>query len=237
MGPSDNRGIALVTVLLISSLVFTMALGLSLIVSVDHLAARNHRESMALLHAANAGLQMAARAAAEAPDWNLLLSGAQQASGADGPPTGTRPIEVGEELDLAAHTNLLNCGLVAGCGPAELRAVTVERPWGADNPHWRPYLYGPLRSFAAYRFTGPVYVVVWVADDGREADGDPQRDGIAGGPGHGVLRVRADAFGRGGGRRAVEAELVRVCRPDAASPPCLPGIRVQSWRDVRQAVP
>ncbi len=235
--PSSSRGIALVTVLLIASLVFTMALGLSLVISVDHLSVRNHRESTALLHAADAGVELAARAVADAADWSLVLSGLVQASTADGPPTGTRPLDAGEELDLEVHTNLLNCGMSAACGVADLQAVTVERPWGVDNPHWRLFLYGPLQNLAPYRFAGPVYLLVWVADDGREVDGNPEQDGLADTPGHGVLRVRADAFGRGGARRAVEAELVRVCRPDAESAGCLPGIRVQSWRDVRQAVP
>ena len=77
-----------------------------------------------------------------------------------------------------------------------------------------------------------------VGDDGREADGAPESDG--GSPteeGRGVLRVHAAAFGRDGGRRAVEAELVRLCRPPEAGPPCLPGIRVQSWRDFRESLP
>jgi hypothetical protein len=235
--PSSNRGIALVTVLLIASLVFTMALGLSLVVSVDHLSVRNHRESTILFHAADAGIELAARAVADAPDWSLVLSGLVQAAAADGPPAGTRPLEGGQDLDLGVQTNLLNCGVPVACGPAERQAVSADRPWGADNPYWRLFLYGPLPTFAPYRFAGPVYVLVWVADDGREVDGNPEQDGMAETPGHGVLRVRADAFGRNGARRAIEAELVRVCRPDAASTRCLSGIRVQSWRDVRQAVP
>lgn len=237
MPAPSSRGIALITVLLITSIVFTMALGLSLIVSVDHLAVRNHRESATLLQAADAGIELAARAMAQAPDWNHVLAGGAQAPAADGPPSGTRQIEAGEPLDLGAQTNLLNCGVIAVCSTTDLQAITEERPWGADNPHWRPFLYGPLRSFAAYRFAGSVYVIVWVADDGREIDGEPEQDGPVGAPGHGVVRVRADAFGRGEGRRAVEAELVRVCRPDSTSSGCVPGIRVQSWRDVRRAVP
>jgi hypothetical protein len=235
MHPSSSRGIALITVLLISSLVFTMALGLSVVVSVDQLVVRNHRESMALLHAAEAGIELAARAVAQTTAWDLVLSGAFQAPGSDGAPTGVRLLEGGEPLDLTTQTHLLNCGMPVACGVPELQAVTVDRPWGADNPHWQLFLYGPIGTFAPYRFAGRVYVLVWVADDGREVDGNPDVDGTLGMPGHGVLRVRADAFGRGGGRRAIEAELVRVCRPAAAW--CMPGIRVQSWRDVRQAVP
>ena len=55
--------------------------------------------------------------------------------------------------------------------------------------------------------------------------------------GRGVLRVRAVAFGPLGSRRAIEAELARVCAGAAGDEVCQPGIRVQSWREVRQLVP
>lgn len=71
----------------------------------------------------------------------------------------------------------------------------------------------------------------------READGNPAVDAPGDAqPGHGIVRVRAEAYGVAGSRRALEAELVRVC-PDGPGQPCLPGIRVQSWQELRQAVP
>ena len=234
---SSARGIALVTVLLVSSLVFTMALGLSLVVSVNHLVVRNHSESAALAAAARGGVELAAHALADA-DWNAVLSGSAQASGSDGAPSGSRVLAGARTLDLSVQTHLLNCGSALGCSDGEMQAVTASRPWGANNPRWRPFLYGPLGSLVPLHSSPAIYLLVWVGDDGRETDNAPEADGGAPGEeGRGVLRVHAAAFGRDGGRRAVEAELVRVCRPPDAGPPCLPGIRVQSWRDLRESLP
>lgn len=216
---------------------FVLALGLSLVTAVDHLSMRNYRESTALRHAAEAAVELAARALSETPSWDAVLSGIAQADGADGAPSGTRE-EGGIRVDLTVQTNLVNCGQAGGCSAADLQAATADRPFGANNPHWRLFLYGPHRSLASWRHPVPAYILLWIGDDGREVDGDPERDG--GGPageGGGTVRVRADAFGRSGGRRAVEAELSRVCLREEGLPVCLPGIRVQSWRDLRHAIP
>jgi hypothetical protein len=237
MSVESSRGIALVTVLLVSSLVFTMALGLSLIVSVNQLVVRNHVESTTLAAAAQAGVELAAHELSSA-DWNAVLAGLVQAGASDGAPTGARLLPGGGTVDLSVQTSLLNCGSMAGCSVAQLRAVTLDRPWGADNPEWRLFLYGPVGSFVPLRFPPAVYLLVWVGDDGREADGDPRIDGGAvTEAGRGVLRVHASAFGPRGGRRSMEAEFVRLCRPPQAGPPCLPAVRVQSWRDLRQSLP
>jgi hypothetical protein len=237
MSLAPDRGIALVTVLLVSSLVFTMAVGLSLVLAVDHLVVGHHRESAALQFAAAAGVELAASALGDM-DWNVALAGGVQAGGSDGTPSGTRIVDGLAAVDLSRETSLLNCGSPLACSDAQLRAVTASRPWGANNPHWRLFLYGPLATLSGSRFASPAYVLVWVADDGRETDGDPEVDGGgAGAAGQGVLRVRAVALGRGLGRRGFEAELVRVCRPAGGEPGCQPGIRVQSWRDLRHALP
>lgn len=234
----SERGIALIVVLLVSSLIFVLALGLSLVTAVDQLSTRNYRESTALLYAADGAVELAARALSQTASWDGVLSGLVQADGVDGLPSGIRNPGGGIEVDLTAQTSLLNCGQAGGCSDADLQAVTADRPFGADNPHWRLFLYGPHASLATWRYPVPAYILVWIGDDGREVDGDPGRDGGgAAGEGGGVVRIRADAFGRDGGRRAVEAELARVCPREAGVPMCLPGIRVQSWRDVRHAIP
>ena len=80
-------------------------------------------------------------------------------------------------IDLSIQTNLANCASAAGCSDGELQAVTAARPWGANNPRWRLFLYGPLASLVPLRFPPPIYVLVWAGDDGREADGAPETDG------------------------------------------------------------
>ncbi len=104
--------------------------------------------------------------------------------------------------------------------------MTDDRPWGTNNPNWRPYRYGRLSP------GGPaqdLYVVILVGDDPAENDGNPDRDGVApGNPGAGVLMVRAEAFGPGLSRRSVEAAIARVAVPGGAFAP-----RFLSWREVR----
>lgn len=227
-----ERGVALIVVLFVSAFVSVVGLGLALVLTIGQLAGRNHRDAAALVAGASAGIDLAADALA-IDDWAGVLGGWLTAPGADGAPAGVRTVE-GQSIDLAAETHLLNCGRRAGCSAAERAANTIERPWGANNPFWRLYLFGPLSSFVPLRFATSPYVLVWIADDPRETDGRPDLDGGAG-PGRHVLRARAVAIGRAGARRMIEAELVRVCLEGRSL--CEPGIRVQSQREERHAVP
>ena len=94
-----------------------------------------------------------------------------------------------------------------------------------------------MKELTQFARPAECYLVVWVADDGREEDGDPLADAFEEGTaGHGIVRVRAEAFGLKGSRRAIEAELVRACRGGGVGA-CLPGIRVQSWQELREPVP
>ncbi|HQZ40071.1 MAG TPA: hypothetical protein PLH72_13620 [Vicinamibacterales bacterium] len=235
--PASRRGMALVAVLLVSVLMGTVGLGLSLMLAIQHLAVRNARESATLAYAAAAGLEIAARALDDA-DWQAVLAGTETAPDADGPPSGRRWLDGGDTIDLDVQTHLANCGAPAACSAGALQAVTSDRPWGANNPTWRLFLYGPLATLAPFERAPSVYVLVWAADDGREQDDDPDRDGAAtGGAGARILLLRAVAVGRGGGRRGFEAEAARICRAGPGGPGCQPGIRVQSWRDLRWSVP
>lgn len=240
-GPSlagSSRGVVLVLAVLVTSVVSALALGLAIIVSASQLAAGRGAEGAALLNAAEAGLELAAYELARRPDWNQVLSGVVVASAADGAPAGARIIPAGGWVSLTGETNQLNCGRTGPCSQAELAAFTPDRPWGANNPVWRPFLYGPMHQLGPFAQPTPAYVVVWVADDSRELDGDPLSDSALGDPhGGGVLRVRAVAYGAMDARRVVEAELARVCRRADGTLACAPGIRVQSWREVRQLAP
>ena len=95
--------------------------------------------------------------------------------------------------------------------------------------------YGPFENLTEVARPTPCYLAVWIADDPRELDGDPLLDGQD--QGRGVLRVRAAAFGPLASRQALEAELARVCSNANCEEVCQPGIRVQSWQEVRQLVP
>jgi hypothetical protein len=181
---------------------------------------------------ADAALELAVRDLAAIADWGTVLQGASRSPLADGLPDGVRRPAPGVVVDLTHLTNDLTCGRETGCSDATRRLSTAERPWGANNPWWRAFLYTSLAIDHGH--STPVYVVVWLGDDGSEVDGNPLEDG--GGPaqeGRYILRARAEAFGVGGARRAIEAELARICT--AGDEEACSGIRVQSWRLVTAA--
>jgi hypothetical protein len=231
-----QTGIALILVILVTSFLSAIGLGLALIVVMDRLATGNLRGSVAMLYAADAAIELATHDLAQIADWNPVLSGDVRSPFVDGEPSGVRAIPGGGAIDLITETNQLNCRRDSECTVAEIEANTRERPWGANNAHWRLFAYGPVGNIVHFARPAPCYLAVWLADDAREDDEDPFSDADAPAPGHGVLRVRAAAYGPFGTRRAIEAEVVRHCLGEDAAG-CPTGIRVQSWRELRQNVP
>jgi hypothetical protein len=95
-------------------------------------------------------------------------------------------------------------------------AVSPLRPWGRNNPRWQLFVHGPADRIPGV--DSRAYVVVWVADDPSETDGNPLTDGGApagdevgtfGNPGRGRLGLIAHAYGPGAARRVVEASVER----------------------------
>lgn len=229
---------SLVAVLIATGFFSAVGLGLALVVSTALRADSNYRDAITMMHAAEAGLELAARELAVEADWDLVLSGVKQGRFADGAPSGTRSIPIGGTVSLTAQTNLINCGKAGACTIAQMDAVSADRPWGTNNPRWQPYIYGPLPALGTFMQSVPFYLVVWVGDDGSEADGDPSRDGpTVADPGRGLVELRSEIFGAAGARSAVQALVTRVCWIENTVERCLPGVRVQSWREVRQWLP
>jgi hypothetical protein len=220
-------------VALLATLVLS-ALGLSLMImaSTETLIASNYRDGVEAFHAADAGLERAMPELALTPDWSAVLGSSggvrSPAPSSFGEPTLTAVLADGRTLELVKMTNLLNCPHVfppaaVPCGATQMDHSAGARPWGSNNPRWRLYANGRLSALLP-ALHSPFYVVVWVADDPAETDGDPARDGVDGSsPGAGILQVRSEAFGPGGARRAVEATLGRAAT----------GLRIISWRLVR----
>ena len=232
----NERGIALILAVLFTSFLCAIGLGLALVVFMDRLAVGNMRGSVGLLYAADAAIELAARDLSRTDDWSSVLAGLQRGSLTDGVPGGVRQTP-GASINLTALTNQLNCGSDADCTSAQMDTSTRDRPWAGNNPRWQLYGYAPFGTSAELERPSPCYLVIWIADDAREQDGDPSSDAIEAEPGHGILRVRAEAFGYGGARRGIEAELVRFCLPAGAPGSCRASIRVQSWLEVRETVP
>jgi hypothetical protein len=129
-------------------------------------------------------------------------------------------------LDLQQATDYVNCGRLP-CSSVDLQAITASRPWGANNPAWQLYAYGLLADVSpGGGVESTNYIVVWVADDPLETDGQPLIDGdtsVGPNPGAGLLQVLVHAYGPGGTRRVIEAT---VRRGDSRN-------RVLSWRELR----
>ncbi len=197
------------------ALLLLSALGLALVlVSSSEIAtAGNYRDSGGALQAADAALERAVAELMAAGDWDEVLAGLRRSPHVDGAPAGERRLPAGGVLDLAAVAGRVHCGKPAPCSPAEMDVVTAARPWGANNPHYQLFAYGPFDAGVRQVARPGPYVVVMVADDPMETDGDPARDGAGdGNPGRGRLLVRAEAFGPGRAHQVVEATIFRPPR-------------------------
>ncbi len=228
---ADERGAALIVAVLMTAVIASLAAMLLLSTTVEMLAAFNFRSAGETFMAASAGLDLALPDLAAAADWSAVLGGTAGSTFTDGAP-GPRTLAGGRTLDLRAVENLANCGHPHPCSPAELTAVTADRPWGANNPRWLLFQYGTLAALAGAQPTvSASYVVVMVADDPEETDNDPTRDGISGAsPGAGILRVRSEAFGPTGAHRVIEATVARP--PGAAG--TVPAVRLVAWHELRE---
>lgn len=229
-----DRGSALLLVLIWLSLLSTAALGVALATSAEMPASGALHERLRLTRAAESAARLVAAALAETADWRDVPAGPWSTPFVDGA-AGPRLLG-GRAIDLLAETAQRTCGRLAPpCAAAATAATTPSRPWGARNPRWRLVLHLPLaRLDATAGRICPCYVVAWVADDPADDDGDPDRDAAPGLGGHGVLLVRAAAFGESRGLAEVEALVAQPCHRTVG--PCT-GIRVQSWGSVADGVP
>ena len=227
----SERGAALIVALLMTAVVASLAAMLLLSTTIEMLAAFNFKSASETFMAASAGLDLALPDLAAAADWSAILDGTARSVFIDGAP-GARTLADGRPLDLLAIENLANCGHPEPCSAFELTAVTADRPWGANNPRWRLFLYGTLGTLTAGQVTGPsCYVAVMVADDPEETDNDPTRDGLLGSsPGAGIVRVRSEAFGASGAHRVIEATVTR----SAGAPGSPPPLRLVAWHEIRE---
>jgi len=220
----DERGMALVLVLLCAMLFLALSGALVTVVSSEATISATFREGSIALGAAEAAIVRVLPDLAAAPDMNAILRGAAFSSFLDGPPGGPRLLPDGTSLDLTAATNFQRCGEET-CDDARMNAVTAERPWGVNNPRWQIYGSGWVRDLTPRTADAPhAYVVVWIGDDPLETDGDPLTDDAeVSAEGHDVVLLRAAAFGAYSVRRRIEV----TARRDAGA------LRITSWREVR----
>jgi hypothetical protein len=226
-----QHGIALLTVILIVMLVSSLALAVALITTFETRAAANFLAASQALRAADAGVELALPDLASTANWTAVLDGSSASTFTDGA-AGPRTLADGRSIDLAEVVNLATCGHAAACTAAETCAVRDSRPWGPNNPRWRLYMSGALGSLAPGGLIPPsCYLVVLVADDPSETDGNPLQDGGTGqGAGAGTLLVRSEAFCPGGAHKVVEATVSRAAQQGLLAS----GVRLVVWREIRE---
>lgn len=236
----DDAGVALVVTITTMGLLLALGTMLLLITMTETGVAANYRDGIEALYAAEAGIERVLPDVAAVSDWDFMLAGITHSTFIDGPPGGVRRIGGGAALNLSDATRELRCGAFSTCTESEMDAVTAERPWGKNNPRWQLLGYGPLAAvLPPGELDSHMYVLVWIADDPSENDGNPLRDGqppaVADSrnpdnPGRGVVVLLAHAYGPAGARRVVEATIART---GGERMPGLAKVRILAWREVR----
>ena len=228
---ASERGIALIVSMMAMLLMTALGSALVVMTTIEAKIAKNYRNHSESLYAADAALERAVDELRAIPDWNTLLSGAATSAFVDGPPAGPRTLADAATLDIGAALNMANCAKATGCSAADMDAVTLDRPWGPNNPRWQVFAYGRLSDMAPGAMAhSPFYVLVMVGDDPSENDSAPLVDGVSpGNPGSGVLAMRAEAWGPSGAHNVLELTLARAdsTGPGPAS------LRLLSWREIR----
>jgi hypothetical protein len=201
----------LLLALLTCALLGAMAATVLVSTSADLLITGSQRASLEAMYAVEAGMERAVGEIATVADWSTLLAAPPAnviASFDDGAAAAKAPD--GRPLAFV--------GLTAS---RQAASDTVYGPpaFGADSPVWRLYAHAALdRILPPGLIAPPGYVMIWVADDGGDGDGDPQRDT------NGQLLIYADAYGASSARRGLEVSVGRASSG---------GIRVFSWKDPR----
>ena len=225
-----EKGVAMIIAIMAMLLMTALGTALVLTTTTETNIAGNFRNSSEALFAADAGLERAMEDVLTVPDWAKLLDGSTQSAFVDGAPSGPRTLQDGSTIDLTQAINMANCQKVTTCSDAEMNDSTLnkERPWTVNNPRWKLYAYANLKDMLPVTDTinSPYYVVVMVADDPSENDGNPLLDGgrqcgqgesplpppqgTGCNPGTNVIAMRAESFGPRGAHKVLEVTLART---------------------------
>ena len=212
----SEHGSVLLCALLVIALIATAAVALSMIVVTESTVAANYAASQQGLFAADAGIERAIADLRAAPAWGAV------------PATSV--------VTLAAD---FNDGLSVPRGPdgstLDLAQLTIQRQAESDavysaspnRPLWHVYAHASLDRMGPGAGIAAPYVIVWVADDVDDADGNPAVDT------NDVVMMHAEAFGIRGGKRAVDVTIQREQAMAAGVPGVMRNdVRIVAWHEV-----
>jgi Tfp pilus assembly protein PilX len=194
----NQRGAVLLHVLMFTTLVTAVAAGVALLAKMETLVTAHFRQRRELAAGAVAVAEIALQDLRRASDWSQVLAGTQRAAFTSG--AVSSPLWVDGARTIC-------------CGAASLTGqLNVE-----SGTSWTPYGWTTLADLTGTPASGLIHVIVWVADDEADGDGDPARDA------NGVIRMHAQAVAPSGGRRMLSVTVART-----AGPP--PYLSVLLWR-------
>jgi Tfp pilus assembly protein PilX len=196
---ADQHGAALIIALMSMMLLTALAAAVVMVTNTETMISANHRNSQEALYAADAAVERIVQDLLMTPRWNDVLAGSVQSSFIDGPMGSPKTLPTGGIMNLNSATDQLQ---------SETDGLNL---WGANNPRWRAFAWGPLADILSNsQIDSNIYVVVWVADDpadsvdGATPDGNPTNDS------NGVLTLHAEALGAGGTRKVIEVTVART---------------------------
>lgn len=205
----NQRGVALIHVLMLLTVLMAVAEGAALVARVEIRVARFQRSERDAAYAAQAMLAAVFQELGREADWNAVLSGARVAVFVDGPADLPRQIP-------GAGTVMVCCA--AGSMTARTRSESGEA--------WQIFAWQSLSALLNAPDAPRHYVVAWVLDDRDEVDGNPLVDA------NDRIAVRVESVSGLGVRRTLETMIGRPpLNVTTGSRP--PGLALLLWRVVR----
>lgn len=196
----NQDGAALLLALTIVLMLAAVGAAAALTARSETLIAANFRQGQEALYAAEGGLARAVQDLSPLTDWTAVLAGAPSTF-IDGAPTGSKRLPGGD-------TVVLCCGSGSLTGDLQQRG-NAGGNWGANTPEWRLFAWGAASSWlTAGGSSSPFYVVIWVADDVSDGDGNPWVDS------NGAVVIHALALGPARARRSIQATVQHARRAD-----------------------
>ena len=193
----NQQGTALIIALMSMMLLTALGAAVVMVTNTETMIASNYRNSQEALYAADAAAERVVQDLLMVPRWNDILNNTAKSAFVDGTISSVKTLAAGGRVTLCCATNSATGQLQAETDTANL--------WGANNPQWRLYAWGPMSNILPEGVVdSPMYVAVWVADDPAETDGNPQSDV------NGTLTVHAEAYGPQGTRKVVEVTVART---------------------------
>jgi hypothetical protein len=194
-GAAAERGAALLFAVAATLMLTTIGVGLILATMTESMIAGGYQSGHEAFYAADAGLEWAVWELGRREDWTGLPGTVRPAVFTGTPSVARPPVEVA----AATATLQRSSDAVHGTG-------LQRRLWYLLGSGWLSGLTGVDGS--------PWYVVVWIADDPAEADGQPGLDTTR------RLLVHVEAYGPREARRSVEGLVA-------------PGARLLVWVEPR----